>query len=127
MKSQTIEKNSKYFNKTYSNHRHSYQMDIFVNQYKHVSNTDSNIQSTSTFYPYYLILININTRYVIISHMNTKSSSSVLLSFKSIFSQLNQKIKSPESDEDPSFKSKEVLDYLSKKDIDYYIVTESQH
>jgi hypothetical protein len=59
--------------------------------------------------------------------MNTKSSSSVLLSFKSIYSQLNQKIKSLESDEDPSFKSKEVLDYLSKKDIDYYIVTESQH
>jgi hypothetical protein len=59
--------------------------------------------------------------------MNNKSSSSVLSSLKSIFNQLKQNIKSLESDEDPSFKSKEFLSYLSKKDIDYYIVTESQH
>jgi hypothetical protein len=89
--------------------------------------TSSASLSTPIFYPYYLILININTRYVIISHMNNKSSSSVLSSLKSIFNQLKQNIKLLESDEDPSFKSKEVLSYLSKKDSDYYIVTESQH
>jgi hypothetical protein len=51
--------------------------------------------------------------------MNNKSSSSVISSFKSSFNQLKQNIKSLESYEDPSFKSKEFLSYLSKKDIYY--------
>jgi hypothetical protein len=92
-----VEKKANYYNITYSNHRHSCQMDIFVNQYKHISDykiRQSNfLLSSSVFSFYYLILININTRYVIISHMNNKSSSSVLSSFKSSLNQLEQNIK----------------------------------
>jgi hypothetical protein len=76
-----IKQNSKYNNKIVSNHRHSYQMDIFVNQ------TKNNICSStsSSIYPYYLILININTRYVEIHHLQNRSSTSVLNALKSIF------------------------------------------
>jgi hypothetical protein len=105
--------NSKYFNKVYSNHRHSYQMDIFVNDCKH---TDI------TTFLYYLILINNNTRVVKLIHTTDKSIKSVLPALKTIIKKT--KIKSIESDEESSFKSKEVLNILSKKDIDYYILTE---
>jgi hypothetical protein len=57
-----VKYNSKFNQKIVSNHRHSYQIDIFVN------NT-SNTSSSSTIYPYYLILININTRYVELYHL----------------------------------------------------------
>jgi hypothetical protein len=59
--------NSKIFNKIVSNHRHSYQMNIFVN------NTKNN--SSSTLYQYYLILISINTRYVELHHLKNRSST----------------------------------------------------
>jgi hypothetical protein len=60
--------NSKFNNKRVSNLRHFYQMDIFENNT--ISSTKSNI------YPYYLILININTRYVELHHLQNISSTS---------------------------------------------------
>jgi hypothetical protein len=67
-----VKYNSKFNNKIVSNHRHSYQMDIFVNNTKNNSSF-----STSTIYPYYLILININTCYVELHHLQNRSSKSV--------------------------------------------------
>jgi hypothetical protein len=83
-----IKSNSKFNNKIVSNHRHSDQMDIFVN-----NQAKNNISS----YPYYLILININTRYVEILHLQNRSSTSILIALKSVFNKLT--IKSLESDE----------------------------
>jgi hypothetical protein len=91
-------------------------MDIFVN------NTKNN---SSTTYPNYLILININDRYVELHHLQNRSSSSVLNALKSIFNKLT--IKSLESDEEKSFVSSDVLTYLKKHKIDYYLITEQQH
>jgi hypothetical protein len=67
--------NSKYFNKVCSNHRHSYQMDIFVNDCKRTDLTKR---------PYYLIFININTRFIKLIPINDKSIKSVLLALKII-------------------------------------------
>jgi hypothetical protein len=102
-------------NKIVSNHRHSYQMDIFVN-----STTKNN---TSSIYPYYLILIHINTCYVEIHHLQNRSSASVLNAMKSIFNKLTT-IKSLESDEEKSFVSSDILNYLKQHKIDYYIIIE---
>jgi hypothetical protein len=71
-----VKQNSKFNNKIVSNHRHSYQMDIFVN------NNTKNITDSSTIYPYYLILINITIRYVEIHHIQNRSSNSVLNALK---------------------------------------------
>jgi hypothetical protein len=90
--------NSKYFNKVYSNHGHSYQMYIFVNDCKH---TDI------TTFPYYLIFINLPNSVVKLIHITDRSIKSVLPALKTIIK--NTKIKSLESDEESSFKSKEVL------------------
>jgi hypothetical protein len=100
-----IKQNSKYNNKIVSNHRYSYQMDIFVN------NTKNN---TSTIYSYYLILININTCYVELHHLQNRSSNSVLNALKSTYNKLPT-IKSLESDEEKSFVSSEILDYCKTK------------
>jgi hypothetical protein len=80
-----VKQNSK-FNKIVSNHRHSYQMDIFVN-----NNTKNNSSSFSTtiIYPYYLILININTHYVELYHLKNRSSISVKNALKYI---MNKKL-----------------------------------
>jgi hypothetical protein len=83
-------------------------MDIFVNDCK---------RRDLTTHPYYLIFININTRFVKLIPINDKSIKSLFPALKIIIK--NLKIKSLESNEEASFKSKEVLNYLSKKDIDY--------
>jgi hypothetical protein len=62
-------------------------MDIFVN------NTKNN---SSTIYPYYLILININTRYVELHHLQNRSSNSVINALKYIMNKIT--INSLESD-----------------------------
>jgi hypothetical protein len=82
-------------------------MDIFVNNTKNNTNTDS----SSTFYPYYLILININTRYVELHHLQNRSSKCVLNALKIIFSKITT-ITSLESDEEKSFESSVLLTYL---------------
>jgi hypothetical protein len=117
-----VKYNSKFNNKILSNHRHSYQMDIFVNKTK--NNTEPS--TTSIIYPNYLILINKNTLYVEIHHLQDGSSASVLTALKSIFNKLTN-IKSLESDEDKSFISSDVLFYLKQHKIDYYVITEQQH
>jgi hypothetical protein len=85
-------------------------MDIFVN------NTKNNT-SSSTIYPYYLILININTSHVELHHLQNRSSKSVKNALKYIFNKIT--IKSLESDEEKSFVSSEVLAYLKKYKKDY--------
>jgi hypothetical protein len=91
-------------------------MDIFVNNIKN---------NTSTIYPYYLILININTRYAQIHHLQKRSSRSILNALKYIFHKLT--IKSFESDEEKSFVSSIILTYLKKHKVDYYVITEQQY
>jgi hypothetical protein len=61
-------KNLKYFKKILILYRHSYQMNIFIN--------DLNV--ISLFYSYYLIMININTRYVVLEKMIDQTEKSVL-------------------------------------------------
>jgi hypothetical protein len=77
-----IKQNSKFNNKIVSNHRHSYEMDIFVN-----NNTKNNTFSTSTIYSYYLILIN-NTRYVALYHLQNRSTTSVKNALKYIMNKI---------------------------------------
>jgi hypothetical protein len=81
-----IKQNSKFNNKIVSNHRHSYQMDIYVNQTK--NNTNTNSSSTPPIYPYYFILININTRYVELYHLQNRSSVSVKNALKYIMNKI---------------------------------------
>jgi hypothetical protein len=103
-----IKYNSKFNNKIVINHRYSYQMDIFVNNSS--SNAKNNTNISSTIYLYYLIRININTRYIELYHLGDRSATSVLNALKYIFNILT--IKSLESDEEKSFVSSEILDYL---------------
>jgi hypothetical protein len=113
-----IQQNSKFNNKIVSNHRYSYQMNRFVNNTK--NNTSS--FSTTTIYPYYLILININTPNVELYYLQDRSSASVLNSMKYIMNKIT--IKSLESDEEKSFVLSNVLSYLKKHKEDYYAITE---
>jgi hypothetical protein len=69
--------------------------------------------------------MNINTRYVELHHLQNRSSTSVLTALKSIFNKLT--IKSLESNEGKSFISSDILNYLKKHKIDYYVITGQQH
>jgi hypothetical protein len=104
----SIKHNSKFFNKIYSNLRHSYQKDIRVNNFDD-----------------YLVIININTRFVVLESIPDKTTASILIDLKSMFKKL--KLKPLELDEEVSFVSKPVLKYLDKKNLDYYVVTEQRH
>jgi hypothetical protein len=96
-------------------------MDIFVNNTKN----NSSSFSTTTIYPYYLILININTRIVELYHLQNRSSTSIKNALKYIMNKIT--FKSLESDEEKSFLSSNVLSSLKKHKVDYYVITEQQH
>jgi hypothetical protein len=103
-------------------------MDIFVNSTKNNSITDSSSNVGSPpppIYPYYLVLININTRYVELHYLQNKSSNSVLNVLKYIFNKLT--IISLESDEEKSFLPFDILSYLKKHKVDYYVTNEQHH
>jgi hypothetical protein len=110
--------NLRFNNKIVINHQYSYQMDIFVN------NMENNtlLFSTSTIDPYYLILININTHYIELYHLQNRSSTSDKNTLKSIFNNLTNK--SLKSDEEKSFVSSNILTYLKKHNEDYSVITE---
>ncbi|GMO12365.1 MAG: hypothetical protein Ta2E_00070 [Mycoplasmoidaceae bacterium] len=90
-------------------------MYIFVNDF-------NKIDKTKASYQYFLILININTSFATLKHINDKTSEVILTALKSMFNKI--KGVSLESDEDQSFISKKVLSDLVSCDIDYYVVTE---
>jgi ribosomal protein S17E len=78
------EHNSKCYSKIFSNHIHSYQIDILIN-------------SPNS----YIALINNNTQYAILESLTDRTITSILKALKSIFKKV--KIKSLESDEDAVF------------------------
>jgi hypothetical protein len=80
-------------------------MDISVNNTKNNTSTFS----TSTIYPYYLILSNINTRYVELYHLQNRSTRSVKNALKYIMNKIA--IKSWESDEEKSFVSSDIQSF----------------
>jgi hypothetical protein len=78
-----------------------------------------------TIYPYYLILFNIHIRYVELHHLQDRSTKSDNNLIKFIFNDAD--VKCLESEKRKIIVSSELLVYLKKHKIDYYVITEQQH
>jgi len=96
----------------YSEHPGAYQFDTFVN-----SKSDP---------PYYLILINVNTRKAYAYPMKTKSSASVLGSLKQFHSDVSI-ISAMTSDQDAAYLSEPILSFMKSNSIDYRTTEDHDH
>ena len=105
---------SRYYYPVYSNHLHGYQMDLLEQS------------NSNTEYPkYYLILININTRYAYAYPVQNKRQESIKKVLEQFISE--HKINSIVCDNEAAFSSKVVLDLLTAHNISLRIINDKRH
>ena len=100
----------------YSEHPNAYQFDTFVN-----GNAESD-----AYPPYFLILINVNTRKAYAYPMKSKSSACVLASLKAFLSEVST-ISAMTSDQDAAYLSETVLSFMKSNSIDYRTTEDHDH
>lgn len=105
---------SRYYYPIYSNHLHAYQMDLLEQS------------NNNTEYPkYYLVLININTRYAYALPVQNKRKETIKNVLQQFISE--HKIKSIVCDNEGAFSSQDVLDLLTAHNISLRIITDKRH
>ena len=119
----------KYYNTIVSDHPHAWMMDILENtgQTDDYNNKDTveAKERTKVSPPYWLILLNVNTRYALAFPLDSKDKLAVKTALI-VFLQ-NFKCKSITSDKESSFVSNEVVGLLTQRGISQYIVPDQNH
>ena len=87
---------------------------------------DTLVQSRGAQPPYFLILININSRKLYALPMNSKNSSSVLSALKSFISEVKQ-VSAITSDQDAAYLSPQVIRFMMDNRIDYQTTFTNDH
>jgi len=123
---------NKYFKPIFSSHPYAWMMDILDNQgttehypTKQLDEDDYTQQKGKIYPNYYLVFVNINTRYACSYPLATKNIADV----KQVIIEhiTHHKTISLTSDAESSFKSDEITQYLKSRNISLYIVTDENH
>lgn len=113
-----IKKNKKFMNHVFSDHPYSYIMDILENK-------------VGCEPRYWMIFINVNTRYVHAYDMRSKDKRSVKGAIERFIDHVEnddeQRVYSLTGDDEGAFSSKEIVDYLKNKKVGLRIVKEQNH
>ena len=119
----------KYYNPIYSDHPHSWMMDLLDNKGQtedYNSKADKEQKEMTKKYPlYWFIFININTKFACAYPIYSKTINSVKKVIEKFIA--NHKCVSLTSDKESSFISEEVSSYLKQKHISQYIVLDGNH
>jgi len=119
----------KYYNKIFSPHPHAWMMDILINNgqtedYNDKQNKEAH-ENTKQYPKYYLIFININTRFVVAIPLNHKKEADVEQALDQFLE--SNKCVSLTSDKESAFISKRITEKLKQKNISQYIVLDDNH
>ena len=113
-----IKKNKKFMNPVFSDHPYSYIMDILENKNNEIPK-------------YWMIFINVNTRYVHAYDMRSKDKRSVKGAIERFIDHVEnddeQRVYSLTGDDEGAFSSKEIVEYLKNKKVGLRIVKEQNH
>jgi len=119
----------KYYNKIFSDHLHAWMCDILDNSGQtpdYTAKADKELNETTKETPlYFIIFININTRFAVALPLYRKTIPDVLDRMKQFLS--IHKCSSLTSDKESAFISSEVSNYLKSKNVSQYIVLDGNH
>jgi hypothetical protein len=110
-------KRSNYYVPIFSPHPYAYQIDLLQ---------QSNDRNPTTMPAYYLIAININTRFAYAYPQPSKTQTDILANIQRLKADA-KKITSIVSDEENGILSQTVLDYLTTQKISLKVITEQRH
>ena len=116
---------SRYYYPVFANHHHAFQMDLLEQSHHGAAERSSSKDRPPEFPAYFLILININTRYAhaIPTERKTKEAINEILStFIS-----THPVTSIVCDDESAFTSKIVLNTLTSHNVSLRIITEQRH
>ena len=109
-------KKENYYYPIFSNHPHSFQIDLL--EQSHERDKDK--------YPaFYLIIINVNTKYAYAYPVENKNQDTILKAIKDFVSK--HRVISFTCDEEGAFQSNKVLDYLTERKISVKLINEQRH
>ena len=114
---------SRYYYPIFANHLHAYQMDLLEQSHIRGAEHSSSHDRPADYPQYFLILINVNTRYahaIPTERKNKETINQILSEFIS-----NHAINSIVCDDESAFTSKLVLDTLTSHNVSLRIITES--
>ena len=117
--------NEKYQRKAYTNYRGGWQMDLLVSS-KHQSTKRWVDGMNITGNRYYLLCININTRFIYASRaISSKTTNTVLPEIRTFVERFKPKVIF--CDNEGAFTSHETVEYLISKDVELRVITEQLH
>ena len=105
----------RYYYPIFANHQHSYQMDLL----------EQSAQRPPDYPPYYLVLINVNTRYAYAIPVERKTKEAINSKLESFIS--TTPVKSIVCDDESAFTSTTVLNTLNTNGISLRVITEQRH
>jgi hypothetical protein len=105
----------------YSNHWYGYQMDLLEQSKERKDN------GKYRFPPFFLILINTNTRYCYGYPMTGKTKEEIKRCLKLAWSDTDERIKSIVSDDEPGFSADIVEAFMKKHGISLKVIADSNH
>ena len=118
-----------YFNRIFSDHPHAWMIDLLDNkgltpEYNNKAEVEAK-DMTKEYPLYYLICININTRYAVAYPLNGKDVEHILPALEQFLSEF--KCSSLTSDKESAFIAKETSKFLKQRNISQYIVLDNNH
>ena len=119
----------KFYNKIFSDHLHAWMCDLLDNSGQtpdYTSKADKELHETTKETPlYFIIFININTRFAVAYPLYHKTNETILDKIKQFLS--IHKCSSLTSDKESAFVSSEISNYLKSKNVSQYIVLDGNH
>lgn len=119
----------KFYNKIFSDHLHAWMCDLLDNSGQtpdYTSKAYKELHETTKETPlYFIIFININTRFAVAYPLYHKTNETILDKIKQFLS--IHKCSSLTSDKESAFVSSEISNYLKSKNVSQYIVLDGNH
>ena len=119
----------KYYHKIFSNYPHAWMMDLLDNNGKTENYRNKEIleskEDTKVKPNFWLIFININTRFVVVYPLQNKSKNEILPKIQDFVSK--HKCVSLTSDKESAFIDNETTTFLKENDISQFIVLDENH
>ena len=116
---------SRYYYPIFANHQHAFQMDLLEQSHIRGAEHSSSHSSDSSFPKYFLILINVNTRYAYAFPTERKNQNAINALLTEFIN--NHSINSIVCDDEAAFTSKLVVDTLTEHNVSLRIITEQRH
>ena len=114
-----------YYYPIFSNHPYSFQIDLLEQSHDRPEDDSYGNDEKKDFPAYYMIIININTKYAYAIPLDGKDQNTIYDAIKDFVE--HHRVISFVSDEESAFKSRKVLNYLTEKGVSLKLINDQRH